>query len=66
MNTNKHAITAILHLKMGCFDNSQLLAFIDFICVNQTAADIYLALTEPDVHKEWVHIQLKKLGVVVF
>ena len=57
---------AVLRLEMGWLDNSQLVTFIDFVRVDQTAADIYLALTEPNVHKEWVRIQLKKLGVVVF
>lgn len=51
---------------MGWLDNSQLVAFMDFIHVDETAADIYVALTEPDLHKEWVCIQLEKLGVVVF
>ena len=51
---------------MGWLDNSQLVTFIDFVRVYQTAADIYLALTEPNVRKEWVCIQLEKLGVVVF
>ena len=61
-----NAIAAILHLEMGWLDNSQLVAFINFVRVDQTAADIYLALTEPNVRKEWVRIQLEKLGVVVF
>jgi len=57
-----NAIAAVLHLEMSWLDNSQLVAFIDFICVDQTAADIYLALTKPAVHKEWVPIHLRSSG----
>ena len=35
-----NTIAAVLCLEMGWLDNSQLVAFIDFVHVDQTAADI--------------------------
>ena len=61
-----NAVAAVLRLEMGWLDHAQLVAVIDYIRADQTAADIYLALTEPDVCKEWVRIQLQRLGVIVF
>jgi len=61
-----NAVAAILRLEKDWLDPRQLVKFIDFIRADQIAGDIYLALTEPDVRKEWVRTQLESLGVIVF
>jgi hypothetical protein len=53
-----NAVAAVLQLEMDWLDNDELVRFIDFIRGDQIAGDIYLALTEPDVRKNWVHTQL--------
>jgi len=60
-----NAVAAILHLEKDWLDPHQLVKFIDFQA-DQIAGDIYLALTEPDVRKEWVRTQLESLGVIDF
>jgi hypothetical protein len=60
-----NAIAAVLRLETDWLDDSQLVAFIDFIRGDQIAGDVYLALTKPEVRKKWVHTQLAGLGVVV-
>jgi len=46
--------------------NLELVALIDFLRADQTAADIYVAIEEEDVCKEWVCIQLERLHIHVF
>jgi hypothetical protein len=58
------AVTAVLHLEADWLTLSQRVALIDFLRTDCTAADIYLALTETDIRKEWVQVQLKRLNVV--
>ncbi|KAF8151322.1 hypothetical protein B0H34DRAFT_810484 [Crassisporium funariophilum] len=53
-------------LRLFKLNVTEQVVLIDFFRTDRTAADIYSALTEPDVRKEWVRIQLKKLGVMVF
>lgn len=60
-----NAVGAVLRLEGPWLSKSQLVDFIDFIRADQTAADIYLALSESDVRKDWVKSQLGKLGVFV-
>lgn len=61
-----NAVAAALRVEKTWLSNNELVSFIDFLRGDQTAADIYLALDEPDVRKEWVRIQLERLGVIVF
>ncbi|KDR70906.1 hypothetical protein GALMADRAFT_144377 [Galerina marginata CBS 339.88] len=61
-----NTVAAVLRLEMSWLDSDQLVAFIDFIRGDQVAGDVYLALTEPDVHKNWVCTQLERLGVLVY
>ncbi|PPQ79922.1 hypothetical protein CVT25_002996 [Psilocybe cyanescens] len=61
-----NAVAAALRVEKTWLSNNELVSFIDFLWVDQTAADIYLALDEPNVRKEWVRIQLERLGVIVF
>jgi hypothetical protein len=58
------AVTAVLHLEADWLTLAQRVALIDFLRTDCTAADIYLALTETDIRKEWVRVQLKRLNVV--
>ena len=36
----------------------ELVKFIDILRRDPTAFDVYLAITEPDVRKDWVRVQL--------
>lgn len=59
------AITTTLELEKNWLTIMQHTVFIDPLKADQCAADVYLALTEADVHQEWVRIQLDNLGVTV-
>jgi len=61
-----NTVTTIIHLKADWLTLGQQVALIDFLRDDHTAADTYTALTEADVHKEWVRIQLERLGIMVF
>ncbi|KAF8816147.1 hypothetical protein BYT27DRAFT_7221677 [Phlegmacium glaucopus] len=61
-----NAVSAVIRLEADWLTLGQQVAFIDFLRNDRTAADIYTALTETDVCKEWVRIQLEQLGVMVF
>jgi hypothetical protein len=60
-----NAIVTLQNLEANWLNVTEQVAFIDFLRNDRTAADIYSALTEPDVRKEWVRVQLEKLGVIV-
>lgn len=47
---------------------TELIRFIDYLCKDQIAADVYMAMGEDvDIQKEWVRIQMEDyLGVTVF
>ena len=53
------AVAAVLHQEAESLTLAQHVALINFLRTNCTAADIYLALTQPDVCKEWVDMQLE-------
>ena len=55
------AVTAVLRLEANWLTLAQQVALIDFLRTDHTAADIYLALTETDIRKEWVQVQLERL-----
>jgi hypothetical protein len=59
------AIAMILKLEKDWLTTIECVSLIDFLKGDQSAADVYLALTEADVRKEWVRIQLENLGVTV-
>jgi hypothetical protein len=60
------AIGTILDLEKGWLTVAQSVVLVDFLKSDQSAADVYLALsTEADVRREWVRVQLKNLGVTV-
>ncbi|KAF8808363.1 hypothetical protein BYT27DRAFT_7096973, partial [Phlegmacium glaucopus] len=61
-----NAVSTVICLEADWLTLGQQVAFIDFLRNDRTTADIYTALTETDVRKEWVHIQLEQLGVIVF
>lgn len=56
-----NAVTTALNLEGGWLTMAQRVALIDFLRNDRTAADIYCALTEPDVRKAWVQMQLERL-----
>lgn len=60
-----NAITTVLRLEKGWLTTTERVRLVDFLKADQSAADVYLALTEDDVRKEWVRIQLENLGVHV-
>ena len=60
------AITAILQLEKEWLTTMERVCLVNFLKADQSAADVYLALTEADVRKEWVRIQLENLGIAVF
>ncbi|KIJ95275.1 hypothetical protein K443DRAFT_11513 [Laccaria amethystina LaAM-08-1] len=60
-----NAIFTILKLEKGWLMTNECAVLIDFLKSDHSAADVYLVLTEPDVHTEWVLIQLNNLGVTV-
>ncbi|KAF8156548.1 hypothetical protein B0H34DRAFT_859325 [Crassisporium funariophilum] len=55
-----NAVTAVQHLKADWLNVTEQVVLIDFLRTDRTEADIYSALTKPDVRKEWVRIQLEK------
>jgi len=57
-----NAVAAILRLEKSWLNNLQIIAFIEILRKDKTAADIYLALTEDDVRKDWVSAQLETTG----
>lgn len=59
------AISALLRLEKNWLTTIERAILIDFLKSDQSAADVYLALTEADVRKEWVRIQLDNRGVTV-
>lgn len=59
------AIAALLQLEKDWLTVTERAVFINFLKTDQSAADVYLALTEADVRKEWVRMQLKELGFIV-
>lgn len=60
------AVAAVLRQEAESLTLAQRVALIDFLSTNRTAADIYLALTQPDVRKEWVDMQLERLNIALF
>jgi len=61
-----NAVTTVICLEADWLTLGQRVALIDFLRDDHTAADTYTALTEANVRKEWVRIQLERLGVMVF
>ncbi|KAF8155440.1 hypothetical protein B0H34DRAFT_859846 [Crassisporium funariophilum] len=61
-----NTVTAAQRLKANWLSLTELVALINFLRNDRTAAEIYSALTEPNVRKEWVCTQLERLGVIVF
>ena len=61
-----NAIGFAVRSKKGWLANTELVALIDFLRADQTAADVYIAIEEEDVRKEWVRIQLERLHIHVF
>jgi hypothetical protein len=60
------AITTVLQLEKDWLTTTQCVHLVDFLKGDQSAADVYLALTsEADVCKEWVQIQLENLGITI-
>ncbi|KAF8812913.1 hypothetical protein BYT27DRAFT_7085930, partial [Phlegmacium glaucopus] len=59
------AIATILQLEKGWLTTRQCAVLIDFLKSDQSAADVYLAITEADVCRDWVQIQLDNLSVNV-
>jgi hypothetical protein len=60
------SVTTVLRLEADWLTTGDRVALIDILRTDRTAAEIYLALTETDVRKEWVCVQLEKLGVIVW
>jgi len=61
-----NAVSTVQSLKADWLNITEQVVLIDFLRNDRMAADIYSALTKPDVCKEWVRIQLEKLGVLFF
>lgn len=61
-----NAIGFAVRSEKGWLANTELVALIDFLRADQTAADVYIAIEEEDVRKEWVRIQLERLHIHVF
>lgn len=55
------AVKALLRQEKEWLNTVQLVTFIDFIRTDKSAADIYLALVEEEVRREWVYTQLEKI-----
>jgi hypothetical protein len=60
------AVTAAVRSERNWLTKTELVALIDFLRGDQNASDIYMALEEEDVRKEWVRIQLERLHVLVY
>ncbi|KAF8806876.1 hypothetical protein BYT27DRAFT_7100488, partial [Phlegmacium glaucopus] len=60
-----NAIATLLQLEKDWLTTMEHVCLVDFLKADQSAADVYLALTKDDVRKEWVRIQLENLGVHV-
>ncbi|KAF8157938.1 hypothetical protein B0H34DRAFT_797371 [Crassisporium funariophilum] len=61
-----NTVTAAQRLEANWLSLTKLVALIDFLANDRMAAEIYSALTEPNVRKEWVCTQLERLCVIVF
>jgi len=48
----------------GWLTTRELVSFIDILRHDLTAFDVYLALTEPDVRKDWVRVQLDNVDAL--
>ncbi|PPQ97013.1 hypothetical protein CVT26_006439 [Gymnopilus dilepis] len=59
------AVAAVLRLEADWLSTRERVTLIDFLRSDRTATEIYLALDEADVRKEWVRCQLEKLGIIV-
>lgn len=59
------AIAAVLELEKGWLTVAESVALVDILKLDQSAADVYLALTEEYIRQEWVRVQLSSLGVTV-
>lgn len=40
----------------------EVVAFIDYLRRDPTAADVYMVLDEDDIRKDWVRTQLENIG----
>jgi hypothetical protein len=59
-----NAVAAILDHEMHWLEADELISFIDYLRTDQTAANTYLALTQPRVRQNWVRKQLENLGAI--
>lgn len=56
------SITTAIKLEKAWLSTHELAAFIDILRADPHAFDVYLALDEDEIRREWVHIQLKNAG----
>lgn len=54
------SITTAIKLEKAWFSTHELAAFINILRSDPHAFDVYLALDEDDICREWVHLQLKR------
>ncbi|KAF8815701.1 hypothetical protein BYT27DRAFT_7079232 [Phlegmacium glaucopus] len=59
------AIKSLINLKKEWLGEDELVALIDFLRTDLTAADTYTTLTGSDVRQAWVRAQLSKLNFIV-
>jgi hypothetical protein len=60
------SIVAAQQLEKAWLTTRELVALIEFLHKDLTTFDVYSALTESDVQKEWVRIQLEDIGIGAF
>jgi len=60
------SIVAAQQLEKAWLTTCELVALIEFLRKDPITFDVYSALTEPDVRKEWVRIQLEDIGIGAF
>jgi len=60
------AVACLLRKEKEWLNATEQVALIEFLRKDQTAADVYMAITEAEVCGEWVCMQLELLHVIVY
>ena len=63
---NTQAISFATKKEKAWLARTELIHFIDFLRRDQITADVYMAIEEDDVQKEWVCIQMECMNIIVF
>ena len=60
------AVACLLCKEKEWLNATEQVALIEFLHKDQSAADIYMAVTEAEVCREWVRMQLKLLHDIIY